>query len=163
MPESQDKAREALDLATDNELRQARDRAASLEQRAMAVVTTSGVLVSLIFGFGTLVKGKQITSMSEAPRILLVLALISFVIAAIIALFTIMPRNYPAESEWKNVLGSWIASPGETWESITNLHLQEISHWLGTNASKAKILLAAIIAECIGISLLAVSMLVVIL
>ena len=47
MSESRDKAREALDLAMDNELRQARDRAASLEQRAMAVVTTSGVLVSL--------------------------------------------------------------------------------------------------------------------
>lgn len=163
MPESRDKAREVLDPAIDSELRQTRDRAASLEQRAMAVVTTSGVLVSLVFGFGTLIKGKQITSLPEAPRIFLVLALISFVVAAVIALFAIMPRNYPAESAWKKVLGSWIASPSETWESITKLHLEEISHWLRTNALKAKILLAAIVAECIGISLLAVSMLVVIL
>ena len=119
--------------------------------------------MSLVFGFGTLIKGKQITSLSEAPRIILVLALISFVATAIIALFAIMPRNYPVESGWKRVLGSWMVSPSETWESITKLHLDEIHHWLRTNDLKAKILLAAIAAECIGISLLAVSMLVVIL
>lgn len=163
MPESQDKAREALDLAADSELRQARERAASLEQRAMAVVTTSGVLVSLVFGFGTLIRGKQISSLPETPRNLLILALVSFVVAAVIALFTIMPRDYPVESDWNNVLSSWITSPNETWTSITNLHLKEIRHWLKTNSLKAKILLAAIIAECIGISFLAASMLVVIL
>lgn len=163
LPQSRDKAREALDLAINNELPQARDRGASLDQRAMAVVTTSGVLVSLVFGFGTLIKGRQITSLSEAPRILLVSALIFFVAAAIIALFTIMPRNDPVESAWKKVLSSWIASPSETWESITNFRLEELHHWLGTNGLKAKILLAAIVAECLGISLLAVSMLVVIL
>ena len=162
MPQSENKAREALDVAIENELRQAHDRASSLEQRALAVVTTSGVLVSLVFGFGTLVKGKQITSLSEAPRILLILALISFVIAAMTALFTIMPRNYPVESGWSKVLGSWIVSPNETWASITQLHLDEIRHWLTTNTLKAGILLAAIVAECIGISLLALSMLVVI-
>jgi integral membrane sensor domain MASE1 len=163
LPEPDNKAREALDLAIDNELRQARDRAASLEQRATAVVTTSGVLVSLMFGFWTLIKGKQITNLPEAPRILLALALVLFICAAIIALFVIMPRNYPAQSFWKGVLGSWIRSPSENWESITNLHLKEIGHWLRTNDLKAKTLLASIMAECIGIGLLAVCMLVVIL
>lgn len=162
MPQPEHKAREALDSVIENELQQARDRAASLEQRALAVVTTSGVLVSLVFGFGTLIKGKQITVLPEAPKILLVFALISLVATATIALFTIMPRNYSVESYWEKVLGSWIASPSETWESITQLHLNEIHHWLTTNTKKAAILLAAIVAECIGISLLAISMLVVI-
>jgi hypothetical protein len=86
VPQSADKVREALDPIIENELRQARDRAASLEQRAMAAITTSGVLVSLVFGFGTLIKGKQITGLPDAPRVLLVLALVSFVATAIIAL-----------------------------------------------------------------------------
>jgi hypothetical protein len=162
VPQSADKAREALDSIIENELRQARDRAGSLEQRAMAVITTSGVLVSLVFGFGTLIKGKQITGLSDAPRVLLVLALISFVATAIIALFTIIPRNYPVESGWKKVLGTWIVSPGETWESITQLRLDEIHHWLTTNTKKQGFLLAAIVAECTGIGLLAISMLAVI-
>ena len=105
MPQSADKAREALDPIIEDELRQARDRAASLEQRAMAVITTSGVLVSLVFGFGTLIKGKQFAGLSNAPRVLLLLALISLVATAVIALFTIRPRNYPVESGWKKVLG----------------------------------------------------------
>lgn len=104
----------------------------------MAVVTTSGVLVSLVFGFGILIKGKQITSLPETPRVLLVLALISFIVAAIIALFAIMPRTYPVESAWKKVLDSWIVSPSETWESVTKLHLEELHHWLKTNDLKAK-------------------------
>ena len=159
MQEPDNQARGALDVAMDTELRQARDRAASLDQRAMAIITTSGVLVSLAFGFGTLIRGKQITSLPLAPKILLSLALMSFVAAAIAALVTVMPRSYPVESEWKRLLGTWMVSPNRTWESLRTLHLTEISHWLGTNDRKAKILLIAIAAECLGIFLLTLSML----
>jgi hypothetical protein len=161
--EPNNRARDALDAAMDTELQQARDRAASLDQRAMAIITTSGVLVSLAFGFGTLIKGKQITSLPAAPKTLLALALLSFVAAAIAALLTVMPRSYPAESEWKKLLGTWIVSPDQTWASMTTLHLTEISHWLGTNDLKTKILLMAISAECLGILLLTISLLTVVL
>jgi hypothetical protein len=47
--------------------------------------------------------------------------------------------------------------------SIAKLRLSEINHWQNTNKPKANLLLSAIAAECFGIMLLAVSMLVVIL
>jgi hypothetical protein len=158
-----DRAHEALSLAIDKELQQARDRAASLEQRALAVVTTSGVLVSLVFGFSAVIKGKEITHLPIIPKALLSLALISFVAAAAISLFTIMPRRYSVESEWKELLKNWIKSPSETWTAVINLHLRENNHWQDTNTTKAKYLVAAIVAECAGIGLLAASMLVIIL
>lgn len=154
---------EALNLVIDNELRQIRDRAASLEQRAVAVVTTSGVLVSLLFGFSALIKGREVTNLPTAPKAFLSAALISFVAAAAASLLTIMPRRYQIESDWKELLTDWLKSPSNTWIDVLNLRLREISHWERTNNTKAGYLVAAIAAECAGVAFLAASMLVVIL
>jgi hypothetical protein len=85
------------------------------------------------------------------------------VVAAAASLLTIRPRSYPVESDWKRLLGTLIKSPAEAWTAITDLHLDEISHWQGTNGTKASYLTAAITAECTGIGLLATSMLVIML
>jgi hypothetical protein len=156
-------ALKVLSSAIDNELQQARERAASLEQRAIAVITTSGVLVSLVFGFSALIKGREITRLAVAPKALLSIALISFVVAAFAALFTIKPRNYPVKSDWEKALRDWVMSARNAQTAITNLHLREIGHWQGTNDTKARYLASAIAVECAGIGFLAVSLLVIIL
>jgi hypothetical protein len=158
-----DEALTILSSAIDNELEQARERAASLEQRAIAVITTSGVLVSLIFGFSALIKGREITHLPVAPKALLSIALISFVVAAFASLFTIKPRGYPVKSDWEKALREWIMSARDARTSIANLHLREIGHWQGTNDTKARYLASAIAVECIGIGFLAFSLLVIIL
>ena len=62
MSESGDvEAGEIFAAVIDYELEQERARRTSLEQRAMAVVTSSGVLVSLVFGMGV---GRQPTNVS---------------------------------------------------------------------------------------------------
>ena len=149
--------------AIKSELKQARGRAASLEQRAIAVVTISGVLVSLVFGFGTSIGGHGFSSLSAAARIFLLCALLSFVSAAVISLLAFRPRPYLVKSELEKLLTSPIESADNSRASIAKLRLSEINHWQDTNKPKANLLLSAITAECFGIILLAVSMLVVIL
>jgi hypothetical protein len=70
------KASEIYAAVIDHELEQERERATSLEQRAIAVVTSSGVLVTLVFGFGTLIKGQGGLNFSLTARIILALKII---------------------------------------------------------------------------------------
>jgi hypothetical protein len=157
-----DKADGFLDAAINNELQQARERAASLEQRALAVVTTSGVLVGLIFGFATLVKGRAGISFSTPARYLLALALLAFIAAAISSLLTIRPRSYLVKKDLEKLITNRTLTD-DGWDSIAKLRVQQIEHWENTNKPKADWLQAAIGAECFGITLLAVSMLVIVL
>ena len=81
-------------VVIDNELQQERVRTASLEQRAMAVVTSSGILVSPVFGFGVVIKGQGAPHLPAAARVLLASALLAFVVAAVMSLLTNRPRDY---------------------------------------------------------------------
>ena len=69
-------------------------RKASLEQRGLAVITTSGTLATLLFGLTALISGAtgfQLPRQAHGP---LGVALISFTIAALLALLTNVPLFY---------------------------------------------------------------------
>ena len=138
MKESMDNSSDEILDAIKSELQQARDRAASLEQRAMAVVTISGVLVSLVFGFGTSIGGHGIPSLSVAARILLLFALLSFVAAAVISLLALRPRPYLVKSELEKLLTNPMNSADNPRTSIAKLRLSEINHWQTTNSKHSR-------------------------
>jgi hypothetical protein len=151
--------------AIDNELQQERVRTASLEQRAMAVVTSSGVLVSLVFGFGALIKGQRGPHLPLGTRVLLASALIAFVVAAVMSLLTNKPRAYKplgvkADLE-KMVTEYWHISGQNSRRSIAEFRVGEVDRWRDNNKIKAAYLQRAIAIECIGIGLLAASMIVI--
>ena len=69
-------------------------RKVSLEQRGLAVITTSGVLVTLLFGLTALsVRGDRFEIPGPAS-VLLIAALVFFVLAALCAIATNVPRSY---------------------------------------------------------------------
>lgn len=72
-------------------------RKASFEQRGIAVVTTAGTLVTLLFGLAalstTVAKAEQL---SGATKTALAYALVFFVISAVLALLTNLPLGYQA-------------------------------------------------------------------
>lgn len=144
------------------ELEQERARRTSLEQRAIAVVTSSGVLVSLIFGFGALVKGQGATPRLPAEaRVLLALALLAFVTAAVMSLLTNRPRDYKpfgvkADLE-KMVAEYWSISGDSARRSVAEFRTGEVDRWRDNNKIKAAYLQGAITLECCGIALLAAS------
>jgi hypothetical protein len=70
-------------------------RKESLERRGITVITASGVLVTLAFGFATAVaKGHHYDNFTTPEKVGLDVALGLFVLSAIFALLTNTPRNY---------------------------------------------------------------------
>lgn len=79
----------------DQELERELGRKDSLERRGITVITASGVLVTLTFGFATAVaKGAHYANFTTAEKIVLDIALGFFIVSAIFALLTNTPRNY---------------------------------------------------------------------
>lgn len=68
---------------------------ASLEQRGLSVITTSGVLVTLLFGLAALsTKEKQTFILPTTSKILLLIALVCFLVAIGAGLAANAPRQY---------------------------------------------------------------------
>jgi hypothetical protein len=77
----------------------------SLEQRAITLITTSGVLVTLAFGFTAAVtKGKSFANFDPVERGFLVASLALFTFSALIALAVNIPKGYSAP-DFDDVLG----------------------------------------------------------
>src|SRR4051794_11113883 len=81
-----------------SELEDVRALKASLEERALAVVTTSGVLVTLLFALASVVTSKKNYSIPVAARPALIVALAAFVLAAALALIVIVPSKHRGPS-----------------------------------------------------------------
>jgi hypothetical protein len=70
-------------------------RKESLERKGLAVITTSGALVTLIFAFATVVqKGQHFKDFANYERWLIGFALLAFVISAVFGIAVSRPRNY---------------------------------------------------------------------
>ncbi|MGO9779863.1 MAG: hypothetical protein ACLPKE_06350 [Streptosporangiaceae bacterium] len=158
------KASDIFAAVIDRELDQERERTTSLEQRAVAVITSSGVLVSLVFGFGALIKGQENPHLPLAARILLALALAAFVLAAVVSLLTNRPRAYKPlgvrDDLQRMVADFWSISADHARRSIAEFRVGEVDRWRDNNKLKASDLQRAIAMECCGIGLLAASIII---
>ena len=88
---------EVVGKAASDELKVEWDRKNSLEQRAITVVTTSGVLVTIVFGFTALVqKGTNFVSLLDHQKVPLIVSLSFFVFSALLAVMVNAPAPYSA-------------------------------------------------------------------
>jgi hypothetical protein len=69
-------------------------RKVSLEQRGLSLITTSGALVTLLFGLTALASEREGFVLPTTARVLLIVALVFFVIAGLAALVTNIPLSY---------------------------------------------------------------------
>lgn len=77
----------------------------SLEQRAITLITTSGVLVTLAFGFtAAITKGASFKNFDLTEKSFLVVSLGLFALSALIALTVNMPKGYSVP-DFRDVLG----------------------------------------------------------
>ena len=131
-------------------------RKTSLEQRGLSVVTTSGALVTLLFGLTTLAVERESFTLPGASRALLVGALVFFVVAAVAAIVTNMPLFY--EGVTPNALRSAVK---ERWDdseavatqmtSLTRIKVLESSR--RRNNIKAIALFAGMVSEIVAVAL----------
>jgi hypothetical protein len=142
-----------------DQLTQERSRKTSLEARGVTVITTSGTLVTLLFGLTaglTAVSGFKLPGGAKLP---LLLALIAFVVAAGFGIVTNMPLRYQEVTPQglaKLVNARfWTAPPTVGELRVAAAQVALLSAARSANNLKVRLLIVAIAAELLAVAFLA--------
>jgi hypothetical protein len=143
-----------------DQLAEERARKTSLEQRGIAVITTSAGLGTLLFGFAALTSSKK--ALPPDAKDLLIAALALFVFAAVGGLITNFPRRY-AEADVK-AMGKRVSYEewhdphvAEAYRSNARLNYHIVRHARKVNRNKALTLWAAFACELLALVCVAAS------
>jgi len=124
-------------------------------------------LVTLVFGFGAVIKGSGGLHLPIAARVILALALAEFVGAAIMSLLANRPRAYKplgVKSDLQRMVTDlWFIEADDARRSLADFRVGEVDRWRDNNKIKAAHLQRAIVMECCGIAFLAASIVAIIL
>jgi hypothetical protein len=132
-------------------------RKVSLETRGIAVVTTAGAIATLLFGLAALTQHGSI-GITGTSALLLKFGVVSFAVAAAFAVATNSPLRYgePSGNTPANLLEAW--SEDDMTESERQVSIawgKVFAAAKDTNDLKARLLLAAILSEAVGVALIA--------
>jgi hypothetical protein len=139
----------------------------SFEQRGIAVISTSAVLVSLLFALAAVVTRSQDFVVPDAARALLVLALVLFLVAGVAGIVA----NYPVRYELIALPDLERLVQPEAWEgdaAVAGRRIAEVSVKVlavarAKNELKGKALVAGMVAEVAAVTVVAASVAVILL
>jgi hypothetical protein len=126
------------------------DRKASLEQRGLAVITTSGTLATLLFGLVALSTKSSDFRLPVQANGPLAVSLTAFAVAAFLALLTNSPLRYEnvrISDPQKELWAHWSKDKDDALQRITATRLKVYRQAQRTNDLKARLLLAALFFE----------------
>jgi hypothetical protein len=134
-------------------------RRSSIEQRGLAVVTTTGVLTTALLGVSALVKPSSNHGIPAAAHGYLATAIISLMVAAVVALLTNVPLSYHkvTTDELVSIAKNrdFFREPSlDAMQRIAVTQVKELTVARDKNTTKAALLLAAIGFEILGLSAL---------
>lgn len=143
------------------QLLEERSRKASLEQRSVSIIQTSGTLVTLLFALAALITKPTAFVPPAGVLTPLPLALIAFSLAALAALAINIPRDYEEvdeddlvdrlnKGEWQKPASLAVAS-----EHAAKVRVAVLKSARGFNDLKEKLLTTAIVFEVLGIAVVA--------
>jgi hypothetical protein len=152
----------AYEELLEQELEDQTARKASLEQRGLAVITTAGAVVTLLFGLGALAtKAHSTFSLPADARLPLAAALAVFFLAALFALATNLPMHYETVTSEaidarlrRNLEADDVAS---TRRRLALTRVKELRDAKTKNTRKARLLFAAMCCEVVGVALVAMA------
>jgi hypothetical protein len=137
-------------------------RKASLEQRGLAVITTSGALVTLLFGLTALTVAREATyDIPGTAATFLLFALGFFLLAAVSGLLTNLPRGYEAttvEGLREGVRNRWGDDEATASRRVAHTRLNVLASAKSVNKQKGYLLVAGMVLEIIAVTLVAVAM-----
>ncbi|MFL5924558.1 MAG: hypothetical protein ACJ743_09985 [Gaiellaceae bacterium] len=151
---------EAYAVFIEKELADQRASKTSMEQRCIAVVSTSGVLVTLLFGFAAIARKSSEFQVPDSARLWFYLALGSFVIAAVAGLVGNSPRKYRGakSAALEHLLREkWSDPPRVARRRVARTHVVIYHSYRRVNRFKAFVLTAAITSEVVAVLFLAVA------
>jgi hypothetical protein len=132
----------------------------SIEKRGLAVITTSGTIVSLLFGLVAVLTGVDKYVLPGGAESWLYAALGAFVVACIGGIATNAPLKYEAvlpERLRSALTGRWEDTPEEADRMVALTELKVLSKASRVNTVKALILVAAVVAEVLAVLFLALA------
>jgi len=132
-------------------------RKTSLEQRGVAVITSSGVLATLGFGSLALAKRGDLIPLSAASAFLLVAGAVALLVAAALALATNAPLRHRAVNlaALKDSLREHATDDeGTALIRVTSTRLGLLGTIRQGNDLRAILCVAAMVAEVLGVALL---------
>ncbi|HZE50372.1 MAG TPA: hypothetical protein VE074_12465 [Jatrophihabitantaceae bacterium] len=138
-------------------------RRTSLEQKGAAVITTSGTLVTLLFGLVAVITSADTFVLPGDANGPLVAALILFVVACGFAIMISVPLPYGQSNITIDDLAQWWGdSNSQALAAVAGLRLRAIDVARRRNAVKVALLLAALLSELAALVLLTVAVLAVV-
>src|SRR5262245_10231754 len=132
-------------------------RKASLEQRALAVISTSGGLVTVILALAALLLGKDASMLLGRPsRGLMVIAVGAFVGAAVTALLANRPSGYLgfANADVDRMLDEWQFGQAEAEILVAHMQAERFKTASDVNRRKAMLVQLAVSFTVLGVMLL---------
>jgi hypothetical protein len=133
-------------------------RRSSIEQRGLAVVTTTGVLTTALFGIAALVKPSSNHGIPRTAHGSLALALLLLLLAAVSALLTNLPMGFHkiTTDELQSIVTTdlWSEHPVDAMQRIASTQVKELRSARGNNNIKAWLLMAAMSLEIGGLAVL---------
>jgi len=127
-------------------------RKSSLEQRGTAVISTSGALVTLLFGLAAFVPQQARFPVGSAARVALLCAVAFLLLAAVLGVTSTVPLPYGRLRVEELDLRALTAEPADKARRrmvMTSARLLEDSQRL--NAVKARLVVAATLAEVLAV------------
>ncbi|MBN9742406.1 hypothetical protein DMP23_15055 [Amycolatopsis sp. A1MSW2902] len=159
-PEPADSAKKSgpvIASLIDKEIDNARANASSLQVRGLAVISSSGTLVTLLFGLSALSTKAQNFVLPDAVKLPLYLAAALLVLAAAAGIFTNAPRRSDAIA-LKNLTPLiaedryWNAPSIYAEREVAKTRLTVLQNSRAINISTARTLLVAIVLEIAGVA-----------
>lgn len=141
-------------------------RRATLESRGASVITASGALVTLLFALAALVTKQQNFTLGGWPRGLLSAGTVALVAAAILAIGTYAPRSTRLTDPIafaRQLPKLWEHDNDFARKKTTITRLVELANNQRVNDIKARLLLAAVAFEVLGVLFVASTVLMVLL
>ena len=152
---------DAFSQLISDQLVEERARKTSLEQRGVGVITTSGALVTLLFGLSALVSNNQQWVLPDYVRPILALAVLLFLVASVLGLATNWTLSYiEVESVGMRDLatpGHWQTVPAEAARLAAEARIDIIEGFRSKDEIKAWVLRAAIGAEIAAVGVVAIA------
>ena len=143
------------------QLTQERATKGSLEQRALAVISSSGTLATLLFGLAALVSDREGFELPLWTRIWLIVGVVLFTAASILALTINSPeRNRETSIEWMRKIlqeNYWKGDASKGAMRAAESRVNAIDEASEVNDGKAKRLRLAVTIEVAGVGAVALS------
>jgi hypothetical protein len=139
------------------------DRKSALEAKATAVITTSGALVTLLFGLVATVTGATGFRLPVASHYWLIAAVLLFVIATALGILTAnVPVPYgQATFQGDQLRQAWSHPASAARENVARAQLELIPVATQKNDLKVRLIISATLAELLALAALAVAVIII--